>query len=288
MRYFWALTLFVIGSAFLGAEFELWGYDSINKIWQFWPLILVFGGLSLLVKGLKYAWAIMMVFFVASLILIYGVAFTDYDFGGLRKEIEREVERKEIVIRSDEEIDSQEVTIKSGAINFNVGGISEDLVSGYLDSEIMKPIVTTKIENRIAKSEIFTEGIKGFWFGGFIFKNQMRLSFDPALPLSLKFQAGASDLKLDLADYLMKELSIDAGASSIVINLGEVTQKEFIIDAKTGASSIKINIPADYNVKIDSESALSSVNAPENIENPKAVVRIKLSSAATSLDVTRK
>jgi hypothetical protein len=287
MKYFWALLLFLLGVIFLGAEFGYWGYDQVNQIWQFWPLILVFAGLDLLTNRYKYGWLLMLVAFFLSAGFIYTTIFTNYNLLGIKGGNQKEVTTSQIKIDIRDEIKEQELLISTGAMNLNISGETDHLIEGELKSDIMKPNVKISYEGSVAQTEINTEGIDRMWFGVFGFKNELNLSLNREIPLSLALKMGAASMNLDLSKYKLQALSIDAGASSIDLRLGEVMGTDFVIDTKTGASSIKISIPQDYNVRVESESALSSVDKPDDINNPKATIVIKLSSAATSVGIVR-
>jgi hypothetical protein len=287
MRYFWALLLLSLGLIFLGAEFGYWGYDQVSQIWQFWPLVLVFAGLDLLTKRFRFGGLLMLLAFLLSAGFIYATIFTNYNLLGIQGSSQKDVATSQIKVDLRGGISEQELLISTGAMNLNISGETDYLIEGELKSDIMKPNVKTSYQDNVAKTEIKPEGTDKMWFGVFGFKNELNLSLNQNIPLDLALKMGAASINLDLSSYKLKALFIEAGASSIDMKLGEVIGNEFVIDAKTGASSIKISVPQNYNVRVESESALSSINTPDDTSDPGATIILKLSSAATSVDIVR-
>jgi hypothetical protein len=287
MRYFWALLLLSLGLIFLGAEFGYWGYDQVSQIWQFWPLVLVFAGLDLLTKRFRFGGLLMLLAFLLSAGFIYATIFTNYNLLGIQGSSQKDVATSQIKVDLRGGISEQELLISTGAMNLNISGETDYLIEGELKSDIMKPNVKTSYQDNVAKTEIKPEGTDKMWFGVFGFKNELNLSLNQNIPLDLALKMGAASINLDLSSYKLKALFIEAGASSIDMKLGEVIGNEFVIDAKTGASSIKISVPQNYNVRVESESALSSINTPDDTSDPGATIILKLSSAAPSVDIVR-
>lgn len=287
MRYFWALLLLSLGIIFLGAEFGYWGYDQASQIWQFWPLVLVFAGLDLLTKRSRFGGVLIFLTFFLSAGLIYTTIFTNYDLLGIHDSGKEDVATSQIKVDLKGGISEQELLISTGALNLNISGETDYLIKGELKSDILKPNVKTSYQDNVAKTEIKTDGTDKIWFGVFGFKNELNLGLNQDIPLDLALKMGAASMSLDLSSHKLRSLSIEAGASSIDIRLGEIIGTDFVIDTKTGASSIKISIPQNYNVRVESESALSTIDKPDDISNPGAIITLRLSSAATSVDVVR-
>lgn len=289
MNFFWALLLFSLGVIFLGAEFNLWGYDEVRELWQFWPLILVFAGLDMITKRLRFGWILMLITFILSAAFIYGVIFTEGDLMGVREvyNSNREVTRSEVVIKKDEGVVSQKVNIEMGASNVDISGSSEELISGYLDSTVAEARVVSEIKDDLVSTNISMDSEKKLWFGNLNVKNDLKLAFNKLVPLSIRLGIGASSLNLDLSEYVLRSLEIEGGASSIELRIGNSVEDGAKIAVRTGAADLKMKIPDNVNVVVESESALSNVKSPEKIENAEKTIYLTVKSAATSVEVTR-
>ena len=81
---------------------------------------------------------------------------------------------------------------------------------------------------------------------------------NPSIPLSLKFDSGASSSILDLSDLKVTDLDINTGASKTELTLPAKAGNTHV-DIDTGASSLKINIPAGVSASIRVKSGIASV-----------------------------
>jgi len=288
MRFFWALVLFSLGIIFLGAEFNLWGYDKVQEIWQFWPLILIFWGLDLLTKRLKFGWILVFLVMLFSGFFLYDLVLNNSAWFGVKSISNQRQESVTYEIKGPREVvaERQVVNINAGAIDFSVEDESDYLFNGSLDSSVMKPEITSKLEEGIFTSDIsIVRSERSFWLGYFRYVNKMNISFNGDLPLSLNFKTGASSLDLDLSGYNMESLNIDAGASSVKIRLGDNLARDFAIRAKTGASRMEIFVPKGVKVNVNSSSALSDVDLPKDWGDVEKTINLDLGSAATSVKI---
>jgi hypothetical protein len=71
MRWFWGLLILSLGVVFLAQNIGLWGTVSNAQIVQFWPLMLILFGISLIAKNLRFGWIIIIVSFVLAIMFIH-------------------------------------------------------------------------------------------------------------------------------------------------------------------------------------------------------------------------
>jgi len=81
---------------------------------------------------------------------------------------------------------------------------------------------------------------------------------NPSIPLSLKFDSGASSSILDLNDLKVTDLDIDTGASKTELIL-PANAGSTHVDIDTGASSLKVTIPTGVAASIRVKSGIASV-----------------------------
>jgi hypothetical protein len=86
-----------------------------------------------------------------------------------------------------------------------------------------------------------------------------RFGLSPKIPLSLRFDAGAADLRLDLTDLKVTDVRISTGASSTVLTL-PAGAGQTRVDVESGAASIKIRVPEGVAARIRVSGGLSSTS----------------------------
>lgn len=85
------------------------------------------------------------------------------------------------------------------------------------------------------------------------------IHLNPSIPLSLKFDSGASSSILDLSDLKVTALDIDTGASKTELTL-PANAGNTHVDIDTGASSLKVTIPSGVAASIRVKSGITSLS----------------------------
>lgn len=262
MKGFWGIFLIVAGLLFLGQSFNVLNNTDLQTIFSFWPLALVLFGLWLIVKSFRFAWVVMAVGFILSVLFVYGAGFTNNPFfnrfGSENRRENRGSELKvdKIKAEMEEGVERVEAEVNTGAIKFRIDGKTENLIEGDLLSSFLDPDLETDIENGVAKIKLDTVSLRRrFFFQDF--KNELSLQFNPDLPLDLRVSTGASELDFDLSELIISKLSLNAGASDINVKLGENLQNGAKATFEVGVSNIVIDVPSAVGVRVVSESGLT-------------------------------
>ncbi|MBS3783904.1 MAG: hypothetical protein KGY78_05640, partial [Anaerolineae bacterium] len=83
------------------------------------------------------------------------------------------------------------------------------------------------------------------------------------IPLSLSFETGASDARLDLSELRVTNLRLSTGASSVNVTLpAHAGQTQVRVEA--GAASVTLRVPPDVAARVRFEGALASVSVDQN------------------------
>lgn len=77
MKWFWGLLILSLGILLLGQNLGYLNTFSGIKLLQFWPLILILFGISLIVKHFKYGWILILISFLLAFAFIYYMASND-------------------------------------------------------------------------------------------------------------------------------------------------------------------------------------------------------------------
>jgi hypothetical protein len=155
------------------------------------------------------------------------------------------------------------VTIHHGAGRLSVGAGAgpEQLLSGtfgggldasrHLDGERL--VADLRVRERDPSHYIF-----GSWRGGWSGLLDWDLGLNPAIPLSLRVEAGASETRLSLGDLQVRELLLKTGASSTTVEL-PARAGHTRMTVESGAASVKIRVPQSVAASITVRSTLAGV-----------------------------
>lgn len=255
MKWFWGLLLLIVGTYFLGINLSFWSAQDLVKLVQFWPLLLILYGVSLIARHWKFGWIVILAAFWAAILFVYNVSFTDYPIVNIDEVNKESVKTSKFSAEFPSGAKKVKMNIKSGAVNFDLKGGSSKLIEGTMESTFARAVLDVDNINGSVETTLKTEKVSAGWWRG---KNNLEMSITNKLPLSLDIDAGASDIKADLSDIILEELNVDSGASSIDLKIGDQVANDAKIDIDAGASSIDIKLPKSIGATIKTNASLSN------------------------------
>jgi hypothetical protein len=272
MKVFWGFVLLTFGVAFLGINAGWWGSDVVGKLLFFWPLILIFAGISLFFKDSNFLYPVMLLAVLLAGAFIYDTAFSDHPYfiGGIIKGVELKKESRVYTFAKGkpQNLETAKYEISTGAVGFRIDSATEQLYKGMLTSNFAEPWVESKGDEKTITTTIKTESIKKnmMWFWGEM-QNNFQLSVNPNPKTEITVKSGAADLAFDLSKVRISSLSVDSGASKIVTILGEAIENNAKISFSAGASEIKVRVPKSVGVKLKMETGLTTAETPDFTKN---------------------
>jgi hypothetical protein len=301
MKYFWSLVFIAVGVALLGSGFGWWNASTIWQLWRFWPLIIIFAGLSIITYDKNWGSLVMVAAVVISGLFIYDAVFSKspviVHLDNVRNSIQ--ATSKEIGVDANKDAKSAKVKLDSAAVEINIDGATEKIMEGKLVSNVFSPVISEKNEADVQGVNLSTKSNKSstwLWLEGI--KNKLDLAFSEKLPLDLTVDSGASTLNLNLERYIISALTVDAGASAIDLRLGNMVQDgaKIVIDA--GASTIKVAIPKSVGARIKLESGLTtktmtgfaqagSYYENEAYKTAQKKIDLEIKAGVSTIDVTQ-
>jgi hypothetical protein len=310
---FWAIILIAVGSMILLSNF---GWFDIRWItlWQLWPLVLVFWGISILpVRDLIKI--ILLVLALAFTILFinrlkepgWNIIWDDHSWSWHDETDSDKSDGKEprksynystqtLSVPYDTAVPKAVLKMDAAAGKFKIGGETADLILFHKEGDVGDYSLTTEEVNGMKEVTIMLES--GERRIRHSVKNSVKINMNQSPIWNLDFDIGAASMEMDLSQYKIDTMNIDAGAASVEIRLGSLNPETYLTyDA--GASSFKMKIPKESACQIHSESVLVSrefegfiktgdgvyqtKNYPEGINR----IIIKIESAVSSLRVDR-
>lgn len=289
-RLFFGALLLILGIAFLAQNLDLVpGLDiNFDYLWKFWPVLIIFWGLSVLSRG-TWLGALLSVIFV---LIIISLIISSFFWP--RQALE--VKNYDFEITRDNTAARAEVTIKSGAAVVSISGGANALASGNLESNVTRLLTSTKTENNVQISTIETESKTMRWTAN-NFKNNLKVNLSENIPLSLNITSGASTIDFDSSNLELENLNFKSGASKLNLKFGSRATTS-IADIDAGVSTINISLPRDLGARINTKTGLSSQsfidfrqtgeNTFESINYASSTknIQINLEAGVSSISVT--
>lgn len=292
---FWGIVLIAIGVMFI-----LKNLDIINFNWfmlfQLWPLILVFWGISLIpVKD--YVKFILMLLSLSLGIWLVNYYKSDIFFGWhINKDDKKNWTEQRMSETYDSTITKATLRLDAVAGNYTIKSTTEKLIDFESKGNIgdYKLLVSNEDSSKVVKIGLESNVVninnenKG---------NETNILLNANPLWNLKFEAGASDIDFDLSQFKVEKIKFDGGASNIKIKIGnKIPMVNLDVDA--GASSIKILIPKESGCELIGDNVLSSLHfenftskdgvyKTDNFENASNKIYIKIDAAVSKMKIER-
>ncbi len=252
-KFFFGTLIVLLGLFYLAKNVGWINFDLSFDLRQFWPLIIIFIGLSLIeFRGILGTLIGVLIF----LLIVGAVIFLA--MGQMNLLSGNNLQKETVFIAKEAGIQSAEIDIKTGAGNLEVTGGSDALLSGSFESNFLKLNQKSGSKNGTQKVALKAEGNYFFVLGGKKWNN-LNLRLGPEIPMDLNIDVGATKINLDLTDVLIQTLDINTGASELNLILGDKVEKSKV-NVSAGASSVSITLPSTVGVKLTVDSVLSSKN----------------------------
>lgn len=292
---FWGIVLIAIGVMFI-----LKNLDIINFNWfmlfQLWPLILVFWGISLIpVKD--YVKFILMLLSLSIGIWLVNYYKSDIFFGWhINKDDKKNWTEQRMSETYDSTITKATLRLDAVAGNYNINSATDKLIDFESKGNIgdYKLLVSNEDSTKVVKIGLESNVVninsenKG---------NETNILLNANPLWNLKFEAGASDIDFDLSQFKVEKIKFDGGASNIKIKIGnKIPMVNLDVDA--GASSIKIHIPKESGCELIGDNVLSSLHfenftskdgvyRTDNFEKASNKIYIKIDAAVSKMKIER-
>lgn len=241
------IILVIVGVVLLLQTTGIISWDVWSNLWQFWPVLIIAGGIGLLF-GSRAPWLAGLL--VAALLIVAIVAAVAFS-----------PSREQVVTSLTEPLGSLstvDVRIDFGAGEMTVQSLPADspnVVQGQFETPGGAANASLRRSGDSGELQIRMDGPR---FGS-IGRAKWDVSLARTPRLSINLDGGAAQLKLDLRDLQVRELTVDAGAANIEITLpANAGETKASIDA--GAANVEIVVPQGVAARINSSGGLSSFN----------------------------
>jgi phage shock protein PspC (stress-responsive transcriptional regulator) len=289
------IFLIFLGTAFL---FRMFGWIDFSwcGIWKYWPLILIFVGVSCIPMK---RWLKNSLMFLSLLALLIAMISNSHSRTCSSSSVKWHSNRTINVNSSGSNMLSVETSregeyatleISAGACKLTLSETTKHLSEIWLNGEKKSFVEFTNETKLHEKFKINVNRSK---------RNSqlvdLMLNENPIWEVELN--VGAASVNMDFSAFKVKEIEINSGAADIDLTIGQ-NHPETKIEISTGASSIKVRIPKDADCRVVSESVLMSKKMDgfvksgrtyrtENFGSAAQTITIEVDGAVGSFEVIR-
>ena len=299
---FWG-TLFIV----LGLLVLLNNFSAINlhwgNLWQFWPILLVLIGVSMLVKNKfgKSALAGAAAILLALLLFTSVKLSTDFIKGDFELALNGDEDYNFTTTEYKESFDTSiakaKLYLEAGLGSFNIGDTTSELI--FVKTEgIEKNYKLTKSDyDNVTKLKLKMHKTT-FHLGKNKFRNRVEIALNENPTWDINIDGGAAAMILDLTKFKIENVYVGMGAASLDVKLGTLSDK-IRLDIEAGASNIDILVPEEVGCQVRTDDVLSSKNIYEFIKIKSGLYRtegfsdaekkifIKIDCGVSSINIRR-
>jgi len=257
-RLFFGLIIILFGLQLLANQFG-WAWAANFNVWDFWPVLIILIGLSLLTRGHAISTTIGVVLAI-TLVAVVAVMGVNGNLNTNRNET-----TTDFTMPLETNAKSVNLTVDLGAAKIDIRSGSSDAVNGIFRSNFAVLNKTSTLSGDRQIVDINSTNRESWMFWG-IHRNQLDLQLAETLPYELNMKSGAADLNLDLTKVRANQINIDAGASTIDLTLGELVSTT-TVDVDAGASTITVNLPrAISGIRFNFDGGASTKHLPTELK----------------------
>lgn len=288
-------------SVFFGALLVAFGlfilafnYDLINftfrEIAQFWPLLILIGGVAVIlhpqkaffntVTALCLAFSIPLGIYSSATKGVENIKselendmdfdfnFDDEDYSYHEDELNEDnssTDSKGVVTQNyslplDAGVERAKLDFGGGAAEFHLEPTSSNIFEAKTTLQNGSYSLSDQIKGNTHDIEFNMKSKKNNRFSvndEFDLKNDVYLKLNTKPIWEMEIKVGAGDLHFDLSEYKVEKLKVETGAASIDIKLGD-KQNKLSVDCSSGVAKLKFMIPESIGCVIDIDGAMNS------------------------------
>lgn len=267
-----------------------------DLIWRFWPLILIFAGVSILLSNQRSSW----IGFLVLLLLLIGVGILGQHWNWHFLE---HVKAPAVSVSRNFSEDygtnisaRARFSLDASAGTFDINGTTDQLIDAQTDSNQGTFNLNRSDNDGVTTLTLKQEGnFQNFVIGKVKNAATVHLNTNPVWDIDLK--TGAATLTADLSNYKVDTLTLNAGASQVTLKLGD-QQQELHGTLSTGAASLKIQVPEGVGCEVATSTGLSSKDLPgftqngstyrsPNFDTTSKKIYLTIKSGVSSITVSR-
>jgi hypothetical protein len=260
---FWG-TLFIV----LGLLVLLNNFATINlhwgNLWQFWPILLVLIGISMLVKNKygKIALAGAAAILLALLIFTSVKLSTDFIKGDFELTLNGDEDYDFAITEYQESFDTSiakaKLYLDAGLGSFNIGDTTSKLIFVKTEGIEKHYKLTKQVHDNVSRLKLKMKKTT-FHLGKNKFKNRVDIALNEKPSWDINIDGGAAAMNLDLTKFKIEKLDVGMGAAAFNVRLGTLSDKTRL-NIEAGASDIDIMVPEEVGCQVRTDDVLSSKN----------------------------
>ena len=293
---FWGFFFLTIGILFLLDKNDV-VINPISNIWEYWPLLILLWGISILAKGT----------FIKPLISALAGIFLGLFISGSILGIEENIDldnepNHEYTVSTFQEDyrDSTEIatlSLRTGIGKISISGTTDKLIEGTSSGFYDTFKFSTRYRDNNARI-VFRHSNDDFEIMNDNKSHKLDISLNQNPEWEIDVQVGAAKVNLDFSQYNVSKFNLQTGATTTNLTFSD-KQKRVKANIEMGAATLKINIPNETGCMIKGDMVMMIKDLEDfekidgrryksyNFDNSINKIYINLDGGVSTLEVKR-
>jgi hypothetical protein len=252
------LTVVALGLVLLAVNLGWLHIDFWTLVWRFWPLALILAGLRLLITSPVLNAVLAAAMLAAA---VWAVSYAPEPIRSQLAGVQGSGQTQEQTIAQPLRPSDDRLNLK---LEFGAAAVEVSALEESGQAYRAQFINSTSVEQTVKRSSGTIDATltpqsnaRAFW--EHLGNRRAHIMLNPTIPVQFELEAGAAKNNLDFSNINLERLVLDVGASSTQLKLGTKAQDlQVVLDA--GASSLTLRVPRSAELRIITDSALSTNN----------------------------
>lgn len=237
--------------------------ENLYRLIPFWPMLLILGGISLILRRIWWPLSGLMWFFAASVFIWLLVASPAFLPAAPAVEIKQESFREPL-----DQANSATVTLDLSFNPTNVYALEDSNQLIIADISYLGEIIfetSGEMEKTVRLDQSIDIPFWTFRWDALIGQNlaPWEIGLTPEIPMELKVDVSTGRADLDLSQLQLKSLIVDGGTGNLEINLPEESDRyDFSLDVSTGNVTIIVPEKASMDMTVDGGTGNLVIDVP--------------------------
>lgn len=296
---FWGIIFLVLGGLVLLHNLNILDVDWYI-VWKCWPVLLIFWGISMLIKKEGARWYTVAFIIFIVLMLVAAVAAFEWLNGNIDDRWDfkwSEATDQTFTEPYENTIERASFTLESGAGKFYIDGTTDQLIDASTQLNFGRYAFNHSRSSDAASVSLSLKGRSRGWNFGRM-RNRADIKLNPQPVWDIDLSVGASGIDFDLTPYKVSRMRVDAGAASLKVKLGDRSD-ETRVRVHAGASTLRIEVPLSVGCEVRTNTALSGKSLhgfdktsrgnyqTENFDTAPKKIYIEVDAGVSSIRVER-
>jgi hypothetical protein len=258
---FWGAFFLTFGSLLLLVKYDILDVNW-SFAWEFWPVILILWGLSVILKDTVFKPIVGFLFGVFLAVFIYGTVLNvtdvfDYD-------LSYKSDPRIFYENFQDDVEYANLELSAGVGYFSIRDETSKLIKASAWGNSGSYSLNSNYNDDTAYLDL-DFGKNSIYFFNTEIKNRLDIKLNDKPVWDIELNLGAAKANFDFSRFKVSRILLETGATETKIRIGDKLDR-VNVDVEMGAASLQIYIPSEFECKLTGDMVFVAKDIPGMIK----------------------